>query len=79
LGLPGDREIQGTALQSHPIPGAADGSADTGSEMVVKVEAGALLAKPADAIRLEAVLAAITADNQHTETDWGEVSGVEAW
>jgi antitoxin MazE len=58
---------------------AAELGVGSGSEMEVKVEAGALLAKPADAIRLEVILAAITADNQHTETDWGEVSGVEAW
>jgi len=51
----------------------------SGSEMEVKVEAGALLARPADAIHLEALLAEITADNQHSETEWGGAIGAEVW
>ena len=51
----------------------------SGSEMEVKVEAGTLLARPAEAIHLEALLAEITPDNQHSETDWGEASGAELW
>jgi antitoxin component of MazEF toxin-antitoxin module len=43
----------------------------SGSEMDVKVEAGALLARPAETIHLAALLAEITAENQHSETDWG--------
>lgn len=51
----------------------------SGSEMEVKVEDGALLARPAAAIHLEALLAEITAENQHSSTDWGDASGAEAW
>ena len=47
--------------------------------MEVKVEAGALLARPADAIHLEALLPEITADNQHNETEWGGAIGAEVW
>ena len=39
---------------------AAELGVGSGSEMEVKVEAGALLARPADAIHLEALLAEIT-------------------
>ena len=51
----------------------------SGSEMELKVEAGALLARPAEAIQLEALLAEITAENQHSTIDWGEASGAEVW
>jgi antitoxin MazE len=50
-----------------------------GSEMEVNLEAGTLLAKPAAAIDLNALLAEITAENQHAECDWGAASGVEQW
>ncbi|MFM1900321.1 MAG: hypothetical protein RLZZ216_897 [Cyanobacteriota bacterium] len=50
-----------------------------GSEMEVSLEAGMLLAKPAAAIDLNALLAEITAENQHGECDWGAASGVEPW
>lgn len=50
----------------------------SGSEMEVKVEDGALFARPAAAIHLEALLAEITAENQHSSTDWGDASGAEA-
>jgi len=58
---------------------AAELGVGAGSEMEVKVEAGALHARPAKAIRLEALIANITADNQHGETEWGEASGAEVW
>ena len=58
---------------------AAELGVGSGSEMEVKVEAGALLARPAEAIHLEALLAEITAENQHSTTDWGEASGAEVW
>lgn len=51
----------------------------SGSEMDVKVEAGALLARPTEAIQLAALLTEITAENQHSETNWGEPSGAELW
>ena len=51
----------------------------SGSEMELKVEAGALLARPAEATQLAALLAEITAENQHSEIDWGESSGAELW
>jgi antitoxin component of MazEF toxin-antitoxin module len=47
--------------------------------MELNVQAGALLARPAETIDLNALLAEITAENQHAEWDWGEASGVEAW
>jgi antitoxin MazE len=50
-----------------------------GSEMEVNLEAGTLLARPAAAIDLNALLAEITAENQHGECDWGAASGVEPW
>ena len=50
-----------------------------GSEMELNVQAGALLARVAETIDLNALLAEITAENQHGEWDWGEASGVEAW
>ena len=43
---------------------AAELGVGSGSEMEVKVEA---------------LLADITADNQHHETDWGVTCGVEEW
>ena len=58
---------------------AAELGVGSGSEMEVKVEAGALLARPADAIHLEALLAEITEDNQHSETEWGGAIGAEVW
>ena len=58
---------------------AAELGVGSGSEMEVNVEAGTLLARPAEVIQLEALLAGITADNQHHETDWGVTCGVEAW
>jgi antitoxin MazE len=58
---------------------AAELGVGSGSEMELKMENGALLARPAEAIHLDALLSEITAENQHTETDWGEVSGVETW
>ena len=45
----------------------------------LNVQAGALLARVAETIDLNALLAEITAENQHGECDWGEASGVEAW
>jgi len=51
----------------------------SGSEMELKVEAGVLLARPAEATQLAALLAEITAENQHSEIDWGEPSGAEVW
>ena len=58
---------------------AAELGVGSGSEMEVKVEAGVLLARPADAIPLKALLAEITADNQHSETEWGGAIGAEVW
>lgn len=58
---------------------AAELGVGSGSEMEVKVEAGALLARPAEAIHLEALLAEITAENKHSTTDWGDSSGAEVW
>lgn len=40
-----------------------------GSEMEVNLEAGTLLARPADALNLNALLAEIKAENQHAECD----------
>ena len=51
----------------------------TGSEMELNMQAGALLARLAETIDLNALLAEITAENQHGEWDWGEAGGVEAW
>lgn len=51
----------------------------SGSEMEVKMEDGALLTTAAEAIHLEALVAEITAENQHRSTDWGDGSGGEAW
>lgn len=51
----------------------------SGSEMELKMKDGALLARPAETIDLEALLAEITAENQHSSTDWGDSSGGEAW
>lgn len=51
----------------------------SGSEMELNVQAGTLLARLAETIDLNALLAEITAENQHAERDWGEGSGVEAW
>jgi antitoxin component of MazEF toxin-antitoxin module len=45
----------------------------------VKVQAGVLLARPMEATPVEALLAEITPENQHSETDWGEASGAELW
>jgi antitoxin component of MazEF toxin-antitoxin module len=47
--------------------------------MELNVQAGALLARPAETIDLNALLAEITAENQHGECDWGEANGLEAW
>ena len=58
---------------------AAELGVGSGSEMELKVESGALLARPAAAIHLEALLAEITAETQHSTTDWGEASGAEVW
>jgi len=50
-----------------------------GSEMEVKVEAGALRAELAPPAQLDALLAQITDENRHDEIEWGEPSGGETW
>jgi len=50
-----------------------------GSAMEINVEAGALLARPSRDLELDALLASITPENQHSESDWGEAEGKEAW
>jgi antitoxin MazE len=50
-----------------------------GSEMELNLEAGTLLARPAAAVDLNALLAEITAENQHAECGWGAAIGAEAW
>jgi antitoxin component of MazEF toxin-antitoxin module len=51
----------------------------SGSEMELKMEDGALLARLAKPIHAEALLAEITAENKHSSSDWGDGSGGEAW
>ena len=61
------------------IPKAYAAELGVGSASEMEVEAGALRARPADAIHLEALLAEFTADNQHNETEWGGAIGAEVW
>jgi antitoxin MazE len=50
-----------------------------GTEMEVRLEGGALLAKPSGTVDLNTLLAGITPANQHEETDWGQACGSETW
>ncbi len=50
-----------------------------GSAMEINVEAGALLARPSGDLELDGLLASINPENQHSESDWGEAEGKEAF
>ncbi len=64
------------------IPGtyAKDLDLKEGMELDVSVIDGGLLLRPrAKTFTLEELLAQITPENVHGETDWGKAEGREAW
>ena len=64
-----------------PRPFAAEIGIEEGSAVDVVVEDGGLVVRPRRAakLRLEALLADVTAKNAHTESDAGPAVGREAW
>lgn len=48
-------------------------------ELEVSVENGGLLLRPRRRYTLDELVAGITPENRHGETDWGEAAGREAW
>lgn len=51
-----------------------------GEMMEIAVENGRLVIAPVlKEYQLEELIQGITAENQHTETDWGPAQGAETW
>jgi antitoxin MazE len=51
-----------------------------GDEVEMMVENGRLFVQPVNPkLTLESLVAAITPENRHSETDWGKPSGNEVW
>ena len=64
------------------LPGiyAKDLGLHEGMELeIAVVDGGLLLRPPKKAYSLEELVAQITEDNRHDETDWGQAVGREAW
>jgi len=64
-----------------PRPFAAEIGIEEGSEVDVVVEDGGIVVRPRRAVRmkLEKLLAGVTAKNAHRESDLGPAVGREAW
>ena len=63
-----------------PQPLAEQARLGEGDEVEVSVRDGAVIVRRSEAdLELERVVAAITPENRHDETDWGEAGGAEAW
>ena len=63
-----------------PQPLAEQARLGEGDEVEVSVSDGALTLRRIEAdLQLERLVAAITPENRHDETDWGEARGAEAW
>jgi antitoxin MazE len=63
-----------------PQPLAEQARLGEGDEVEVSVSDGALTFRRSEAdLQLERLVAAITPENRHDETDWGEARGAEAW
>lgn len=64
-----------------PSAFAAETLIEQGSEVELTLEEGRLVVTPVStpAFSLDALLADITPDKLHTESDWGTPEGAEAW
>jgi len=62
-----------------PSACARDLNLKEGMELEVSVEGGGLLLRPRRRYSLDELVAGITPENRHDETDWGEAAGREAW
>jgi len=63
-----------------PGPYAKDLELREGMELDVSVTEGALVLRPcARQYTLEELVAGITPENRHEETDWGQAVGRESW
>jgi antitoxin MazE len=63
-----------------PGPYAKDLELHEGMELDVSLSGGALVLRPsARKYTLEELIAGITPENRHEETDWGQAVGREAW
>jgi antitoxin MazE len=63
-----------------PGPYAKDLELHEGMELDVSLSGGALVLRPATRkYTLEELIAGITPENRHEETDWGQAVGREAW
>lgn len=49
------------------------------STVKLSIEGDRIIIEPAARLSLDALLAEITPDNLHAETDWGETAGQEQW
>jgi len=58
---------------------ARDLAVDEGSEVQLRVDGPSLVVTPSSTPSLDALLAAITDDNLHTEIDTGPGKGREVW
>ena len=66
-----------------PAPLAKDAGVEAGSELDATVDAGSIVLKPVAAATrryaLSDLVAAVSRENVHGETDWGARAGDEAW
>jgi antitoxin MazE len=63
-----------------PGPYAKDLGLQEGTELEVTLSEGAIVFKPRPKVyTLEELVAGITPENVHGETDWGEAVGRESW
>lgn len=63
-----------------PQPLAEQARLGEGDEVEVSVSDGALIIRRSESdLEFERLVAAITPENRHAETDWGPAQGNEAW
>ncbi len=74
-------EVWGYCLAVRiPLPLEEQARLGEGDEVEVSVSDGTLILRRSEAdLQLERLVAAITPENRHDETDWGEARGAEAW
>lgn len=67
------------ALRIPKVIGA-DLDLEHGTEVELSVQAGSIIITPVSSkYELEDLVRGITAENRHTETDWGKPKGDEVW
>jgi antitoxin MazE len=63
-----------------PKPFVAEAQLQDGTEVELTVQDGRIIITPVSShYVLDDLVRGITAENRHTETDWGEPTGSEVW